>query len=1022
MNIPEFSVKRKITVLMMILIVMLFGILAFFHLGLDMMPELEYPVVSVITTYEGVSSEDVENLITRQVEEVVSSVKNVKNVSSLSQEGISAVIVEFEWGVNLDFAAQDVREKLSWLTDYLPEDADSPLVVKFNTSDYPILYYGVTGMENTHVLREYLDDNIKPRLERIDGVASIFILGGLEREIDIFVDREKLQAFSLSMDQIISKLALENVNVSGGHVIKGSTEYLVRTIGEYKDIKEISDTIVSMGSGAPVYLKDIASVKDTYKEIRNRARTNRRPSVIMMVMKQAGKNSVTVTNKITGTLDELKIRMPKDIVFYPVMDQARIIKTVTRNTGQNALAGAILAIAMVFLFLWNWRPTLTIAVAVPLSGITTAIGLYAFDYTLNIMTLGGMALGVGMLVDNAVVVIENIFRHQEEGESPDMAAAKGAQEVGMAITASTLTTISVFLPMTLSSGIAGRLSRPLAVTVALALIASLFVALTIVPMLSSVLARGRKGRQKMKSRADTFFSAIKSQYANLLRWGLAWRKTVIFFSLAAFIGGLGLIRFLGTEFMPQEDFPILALRANLPTGTSLEETNRTIRCIEEIILKQPETLFCTSFVGLSRESKVDAAWGTGPADVNEAVIYTRLADKEDRVRSSEDILDDVRKQLPVIKGAVFDFFDIQQVFLGSSGGNSPVAVKVFGKELEKLKDVSDHFAEKCADIEGLRDIDTSLKLGKPELQVIVDRELASQTGLSVGQVAQAVKAGFLGIISTRYRIGGDEYDMRVRFKEQDRKTIDDVKNIPLATRRGNHIPLYQIARIEERMGPVKIVREDQERKVTITANTYKRDIGSIVNDIKKAEAQIAIPEGYFVEYGGTYQDMEEAFTSLTYALIIAIILIYMIMAAQFESLKHPLVIMMTVPLSVIGVVIGLFVFGKTLSVPAFMGILILSGVVVNNGIVMIDYINQLRHRGMDAYEAVIEGASVRLRPILITTFTTVFGMLPMALSQTQGSELRSPMAVAVGCGLLFSMFLTLLVIPVVYSVFDRIKK
>ena len=1022
MTIPEFSVKRKITVLMMIMIVMLFGVLAFSRLGLDMMPELEYPVVSVITTYEGVSSEDIENLITRQVEEVVSSVKNVKEVTSLSQEGISAVIVEFEWGVNLDFAAQDVREKLSWLTDYLPEDADSPLVVKFNTSDYPILYYGITGMENTQVLREYLDDNVKPRIERIEGVASIFILGGLEREINVFVDRQKLKAFNLSIEQMIAKLAQENVNVSGGHLTKGSTEYLIRTMGEYKDMESIRNTIVTMHSGTPVYVNDVATVKDTYKEIRNRARTNRRPSVIMMVMKQAGKNSVTVTNRINKTLDEFRARMPRDVTFYPVMDQARIIKTVTQNTGQNALMGAILAIVMVFLFLWNWRPTLTIAVAVPLSGITTAIGLYAFDYTLNIMTLGGMALGVGMLVDNAVVVIENIFRHREEGESPDVAAAEGAREVGMAITASTLTTISVFIPMTLSSGVAGRLSRPLAVTVALALLASLFVALTIVPMLSSVVAGDAGQRKHAEGRAQGMFSAVRKQYERLLRWGLSRRKTVVVAALAVFIVSLAMMRTLGTEFMPKEDFPILALRATLPVGTSLEESDRVIRSIEEVILHQPETLFCTSFVGLSRESKVDAAWGTGPADVSEAVIYTRLADKEDRVRSSEEILDDVRRQIPVIEGAKFDFFDIQQVFLGSTGGNSPVAVKVFGKDLKTLKDITDRLVRESASVEGIRDIDTTLKMGKPELQVIVDREKASQVGLTVGQIARAVKAGFLGIVSTRYRIGGDEYDIRIRYRGHDRQTVDDVKNICLVTQRGAQIPLYQIARIEEKMGPVKIMREDQERKVTMTANTYQRDIGSIVSDIKKAESRIGIPEGYFVEYGGAYQDMEEAFSSLLMALGIAVILIYMIMAAQFESLRHPLVIMMTVPLSFIGVVFGLYAFGKTLSVPAFMGILILSGVVVNNGIVMIDYINQLRQRGMDGFEAIIEGAVVRFRPILITTFTTVFGMLPMALSRTQGSELRSPMAIAVGCGLLFSMFLTLLVIPVVYSIFDRIKK
>ncbi|MDD5476002.1 MAG: efflux RND transporter permease subunit, partial [Syntrophales bacterium] len=417
---------------MIILIIAFFGVLAFMRLGLDMMPELEYPAVSVITTYEGVSSEDIENLITKPIEEVVGSVQNVKSVNSVSQEGLSAVIVEFEWGVTLDFAAQDVREKLAWLTDYLPEDADSPLVVKFSASDYPILYYGVTGMEDTKVLRTFLEDIIKPRLDRIEGVASVYILGGLEREINVYVDRNKLTAFSITIEAVIARLARENVNVSGGYVTRGNTEYLVRTMGEYKEIQSIRDTIVAMHGATPVYVRDIAEVADTYKEIRNRTRTNHRPSVIMMIMKQTGKNTVTVSNKISATLDELRPRIPDDVMFYPVMDQARIIKQVTRSTSRNALAGAFMAIAMIFIFLWNWRPTITIAVAVPLSGITTAIGLYAFDYTLNIMTLGGMALGVGMLVDNAVVVIENIFRHQEEGKPPDQAAAQGAQEVGMA--------------------------------------------------------------------------------------------------------------------------------------------------------------------------------------------------------------------------------------------------------------------------------------------------------------------------------------------------------------------------------------------------------------------------------------------------------------------------------------------------------------------------------------------------------------------------------------------------------------
>ena len=1023
MTLPEFSVKRKITILMMILIIVLFGSIAFSRLGLDMMPELEYPAVSVVTTYEGVSSEDIENLITKPIEGVVSSIKNVKNVSSTSQEGVSAVVVEFEWGVTLDFAAQDVREKLSWITDYLPDDADSPLVVKFNTSDYPILYYGVTGMEDTRTLRKYLIDNIKPRLERLEGVASVYVMGGLEREINVFVDRDKLGAFNISMGQVIDRLARENVNVSGGHVDKRNMEYLVRTMGEYKDIEAIRNTVVAMHGSTSVYVRDVATVTDTFKEIRNYGRTNKKPSIIMMVMKQSGKNTVTVIDGVKETLHDLEGRIPADIVFYPVMDQGRLIKRITRNTGSNAVAGAILAIIMVFAFLWNWRPTVTIGLAVPLSLVTTAIGIYAFDYTLNIMTLGGMALGVGMLVDNAVVVIENTFRHLEEGKGRAEAAIVGAQEVGMAITASTVTTISVFLPMALAGGIAGRLARPMAVTITLALLASLFVALTIVPMLSSVFFRIKANNNATKRGTHRLFAGVRTVYAALLRRALQHRLLVIALTVLLLVTSMSAIPLIGTEFMPKGDFPILALKAELPVGTSLDETNEIIRRVENTILDQPETIFLASFIGLSRESKFDIAWGTGAADVNEALIYARLADKEMRVRPAEEIRDQIRQRIPRIEGAKFDFYDMGQMMMGSTAGsNSPLAIKVFGKDLQVLKSITDGFARKIGTVEGLRDIDTTLKLGKPELQIRVDREKASRVGLTVGHIAETVKAAMLGVVSTKYRIGGDEYNIRVRFRDFDRQSVEDVRNITVVTPAGGRLPLYQVAQIVPEKGPVKISREDQERKVTVTANTLGRDIGSIVADIKEIESTITIPEGYFIEYGGTYKDMKSAFSSLFWALIVSVVLIYMVMAAQFESLRHPLVIMFTGPLSFIGVVFGLFAFQKTLSVPAFMGVIILAGVVVNNGIVMIDYINRLRKGGVKAFDAVVEGASVRLRPILITSFTTIFGMLPMALSQTQGSELRSPMAIAVAAGLIFSTLLTLFVIPVVYSIFDRIRK
>jgi HAE1 family hydrophobic/amphiphilic exporter-1 len=1021
MNIPEFSVNRKITVLMLTFIVCLFGIISFFRIGIDMMPDLEYPFVSVVTTYEGVASEDIENLITRPIEEAVSTVKRVKTVRSISKEGVSVVMVEFEWGTLLDFAAQDVRAKISWLTDFLPEDSDTPMVVKFNMSDSPILFYGVTGMDDTIKLRQYLNDNVKPRIERLDGVASCWVAGGMEREINVLVDRDRLKAYNLPLGQVIATLRTENLNVSAGHVTRGYTEYLVRTIGEYKSLDPIATTIVGMHNGTPIYIKDIASVEDTHKEIRSYSRTNKKDSLVMMVLKQSGANTVTVIDRVRKTISEMKDEIPEGITFHAVIDFSRIIKKVVKNTNFNAIEGAILAVMVILLFLGNWRPTLIISLAIPLSVVTTFMGIYGMGYTFNIMTLGGLALGIGMLVDNAVVVIENTFRHLDElGEESHEASKAGAEEVGMAITASTLTTMAVFLPMVLTSGIAGKLSRPLAVTVCLALLASLFVSLTIVPMIASNILKGRKGGTPRKSPGKSRFEPIRRVYRRTLLWSLRHRKTVLVATMLLFAGSIYMIPRLGLEFMPKQDIPILSMMAKMPVGTNLEETDRVIRQIEDTMIDQPETEYVTLVIGLAETSKMDLAWGMGTADVNEAQILVRLIDKEDRTRLSDEITDTVRQRLPKVEEAEFMFVDLGEMLMGG-GDESPVEVKVFGKDLSVLKEIGESIAERCGSIPGLKDVELSLKATKPEIQIRVDREKAARLGLTVGAVGRAVKEAFLGIVAGKYRIGGDEYDLRVRFQDFDRSSVSDIQNINIPSPFGLQIPLYHIANIGYGKGPVEITRENQERKVTVKGNTFGRDMGSIVRDIKGRVSQIHFPEGYFVKFGGRYQDMQEAFSSLSWALVIAILLVYMIMAAQFESLLTPLVIMFAVPLAFIGVVFGLLAFGKNLSVPSLMGILILTGIVVNNAIVMIDYINRLRKRGIAFAEAIVEGAAVRVRPIMITAITTILGMLPMALSHTEGAELRSPMAVAVASGLLFSTFLTLFIIPIVYSIVNRVK-
>ena len=1042
MNLPEFSVNRRVTVLMLALIIVLFGILSLFELGLDMLPALEYPFISVVTTYPGVAPQEIEDLLSRPIEEVAGTVKGVKRVLSESREGVSVVMIEFEWGTNLDFAAQDVRDKISFLSDMIPDDADEPLVVKFNTTDMPVFFYVMTGMTDTSELRKYVSDNIKPRLERLEGVASAFIMGGLLREINVFIDRDKLSAYQLSIDHMIATLRAENLNETGGHVVEGHKEYLLRTLGEYQDIDTIRRTIIARSQGAPIYLKDIARVEDGFREDRNTSRVNGRDCIMLAIMKESGANTVQVIRRVKQAVEQFKAVIPEDIRFYTVMDQGEFIEKIISRTSLNALQGGLLTILMIFMFLKNWRPTFTIAIAIPLSIIPTFIGLRALGYTFNLMTMGGLALGIGMLVDNAVVVIENTFRHLEKGRDKKDAARLGGSEVQMAITSSTLTTVAVFLPMVLSSGLSGKLARPLALTVVVALFSSLFVALTLVPMISTLILKRqippgpslkKGGNQEENKNVPPFskrepggisggrFIRFRDRYRHLLLWALTHRKTVLGIAAISFVVSLLIIVFvIGAEFMPSQDIPMIFAMVYMPVGTSLEETDRVIRQLEEISMEQPEVLHVSTFTGLSDSTKFDVGGGRGAAGVNESQVMMRLTEKDERERSTNDIIEAIRRRLPKIRGAKFEFVDMGQALQGGWGEQTPVALKLYGKDIDSLGELATQVISKIGSVDGLRDVDMSLKEGKPEFQIKIEREKASQLGLSIYQIANTVKTAMLGTVAGKYRIKGEEFNIRVRFHNLERDSLQDVRNITIPSPAGFQIPLYQVAAIHQAEGPLKITRENQSRKVTVTANVFGRDIKSIIADVKAQLADLDFPSGYFLEYGGTYKEMSEAFVTLAQALVVAILLVYMVMAAQFESFLQPFIIMFTIPLALVGVIIGLTLFQYPLSVPVFMGIIILTGIVVNNAIVMIDYINHLRGHDIEAHHAIIEGAAVRLRPILITTFTTCLGMLPMALSRAEGSEMRSPMAVAISFGLLFAMALTLFVIPVVYSIMSRI--
>jgi HAE1 family hydrophobic/amphiphilic exporter-1 len=1025
MSIIEFSVKRRIAITMFTLIIVLFGLLAFRDLGIDLFPEIESPYITIITTYEGVGSEEIETGITRPIEEFVGSVAGVKTLNSISSEGISTITIEFNWGVNIDAAAQDVREKLSWVTEYLPKDADTPMVMKFNITNMPIIEYGVTGLENTMKLREYLRSNVKTKLERLDGISQVGLWGGKEREIQILLDPAKLKVTGISLQQIKTAILYSNLSMSGGHVNIDQKEYLIRTSGYFDNLDQIRGIVVNTTKdGQIVHLSDIAEVKDGFKEIRGEERANREPTVILYVMKQSGANTVKATDAVLEKMKEIEKSAPPSVKFFLVYNTGSIIKNSISNTGKDGVLGGIIAIFVVFIFLKAFRATVAIALAIPLSIITTFIGMNWLGYTFNIMTLGGLTLAVGLVVDDAIVVIENTFRHLEQGKPRDVAAIDGAKEVIMAVSASTFTTMAVFIPLSLAKNIAGMLARPLSFTVCLALAASLVVAFTIIPAIAASLFKKEKEVYE-NIEEKGWVKKLNDKYEELLAIALRHKRRVLGVAFALLVVSLLLTKLLGGDFMPKGDYSIYALHITLPEGSLLSETNHVTKQIEEMFLARPEVIGVVSQVGQSQSSKLSGQ----DSGVNKSTIYIRFKSKDDRNKAMDVIVNEVRNHFPKLQGVDYRFEDPAVNLMG--GDSSPILIDVIGPDLDVLDKLSNEMMDKMATVPGLKDLKKSLKKRKPELHIQVDREEAARLGLSVYHIADAIQTAMQGTTVSFFREGGKEYDIMVKFNDEGNNSFDALKNVyvqsPMAAQvaasypslnLNTVIPVSQVTKIAKTYGPISILRKNHERVVTIGATNFKRDIDSITKDVKAVLNTIKIPEGYTYEIGGQYEQMKKSQRDLGLAFLVAVLLIYMIMAAQFESLSQPFVVMFTMPLAFIGVVFGLLLTGNHLSVPSIMGLIILMGIVVKNGIVMIDYINQLRLKGVEKTEAIIRGAGIRLRPVLMTSLTAIVGMLPMAFSRGEGSETSSPMALSVSFGLLVSTMLTLFVIPSIYSIVE----
>ncbi len=1026
MKIVEFSLKRRVTVSMMVVVLALFGILSFNELGLDMLPDVEAPYISIITDYAGVSSEDIEDNITRPLEQWVSTISRVKEIKSISQEGRSLMLVEFESGTNLDFAGQDIREKIGIYEHFLPDGAGKPLVMKFNLADMPILLYGITGgKRDLKRLKNYIDTEVATHLERLEGVASAMVLSPEEGEILVNVDKGKLEARGLSIRQVEQAVQASNINLPSGYIDKSHKEYLIRTVGEFPNVAAIRDVVVGYGqTGEPVFLKDIAKVSETLKEVRSRVRIDGTGGVMLVITKNSGANTVLVAREAKEMLESLKPNLDKELKFNLALDFSSIIELMAQRSAVNILTGGVLAMLLILFFLRNLRPTLAIGIAIPLSVLTTFIALQLVGYTLNLITMGGLALGVGMLVDNAVVVIENIFRHLEDGRSPFDAARVGTSEVGTAIIASTLTTIAVFFPMMLAKGVSGAFSRGLATSVSFALISSLFIALTIIPMLATWLFKQKESYDETWIRlGDDKFSRFRDFYKRMLRKALERRKYVLIGIFLLFVLSIVIATMLGTEFLPDTDHSLIFLKLTMPVGTNLEETDRIIRYVENQSLKDPHVMSTLVNVGVSELNTQNSSTGFNPAGSYEATMWSYLVTSSEREFSDNEILERWRRSFPNLQRGKIQFIDVASISMMGGSNQKPIEFDIYGRNLKILRELADKVKGAIMNIEGIRDVEISLEESKPEIKLVIKKEEAARLGLTSYEISRQVQTYTIGTVVSRIMLQGEEREIRVRLREQDRNSVEQLKRLPIVTSTGRKVYLSQLASFELAYGAVRIDRQNQVRKASVTANYVHRDLGGIVNEIEERTRFItgSLPDGYFHRMAGEYQDMQEAFKAMAFAMIISIILVYAVMASQFESLKYPFIIMFTIPLATIGVVIFLALSGKHLSLPAVMGFIMLGGIVVNNGIVLVDYINQLLSRGFERLDSVLEAAAVRLRPILITALSTIFGMLPMALATSEGSEIRGPMAIALIGGLLASTFLTLFVVPILYTYFSHIQ-
>jgi hydrophobe/amphiphile efflux-1 (HAE1) family protein len=1029
MNLPELSVKNPITTLMTFIGALIVGLMCFYLLPVDLMPEMDIPSISVITPYDGAAPEEVETKVTEILERYLSTVPELKHIMSTSVEDNSMITLTFEWDTDLDARANEVRDAVGMAKMLLPDEIDEPRVVKFNIASFPIMVYGVMAKESYERLEKILEDEIADPLKRLPGVGAASVRVPLTRQINVDVDRERLASFGLTPQDVVRSIINENKNISAGNIRTGLTDYLVRVPGEFAEVKPMEQIVLTTKNGSVVRLSDVGTVTDGFKEIQRYVRINGRNGGVLFVQKQSEANTVKVAREVRKRMEELKKRLPADIEIINVMDSAEDIERSISDLSSTLLVGGLLTMAIVLIFLRQWRATIIIGTTIPFSLLVSIILMYFLDYTINTISLFAMIVAVGMIVDNSIVILENIVRHREEGERPSEGAICGSAEVAMAVTASTITTICIFFPILFVRGITKIIFTEFAVVISVVLIASLFSALTLTPMLSATLIRKVLDKSKQSRffiRTEEWFNIVSEKYADLLDWALNNRKTVIITALAIFLPTLLLVPFLGSEFTPEEDQAFLNCSIYLPVGTRVEETARVLEEIDKIV--KDEVLPSERIATFNRCGVSEG--GTSPFGEEAAHIggfSIKLVPKVERKRLVKEIAAALRRRIEEVKGPLriekFSLTMADPMSSMISGGDKPLTIDIVGDDMAVTDEVAHRIKEIAQNTPGAVDIAVSRERGRPEVWVNVDRSKASAMGLNVSDIGDTVRASFYGREASKYRILGDEYDIFVRLRESDRTDTRDVQATPVRLPQGQLIRVDNVAETGIGLGPVKIERKDRGRIVKVEGSAYGRSIGEVTADIENKIKDMQIPHGVDIYMAGQAEEQRESFFWLTIALFVGAALVYMVMASQFESLLDPFVVMFSVPFGFTGAIVAIFLGGHHISIVVFLGMLLLIGVVVNNAIVLVDYTNILRARGFPLNEAVRKAGHDRLRPVLMTAITTIFGLMPMAFAKGQGSEIWNPLGLTIMGGLLVSTFVTLILVPTIYAIFEtHLKK